>query len=144
MVLRSGPVSDGGTAVAQPAQAWARLDIASLVGFGLVTLGLGLWAGSSVRAACGGSLGAPLDDSYIPFQFARSFARFHPFEYVPGLPRVPGATSLLWPALLTPAIWLGASSGGLVALSWLLGFGGLFGQACEVYLASRRFLSRPL
>lgn len=95
-------------------------------------------------AAGGGTLGAPLDDSYIHFQFARSFARFHPFEYVPGLPRVPGATSLLWPALLVPAIWLGASGSGLVALTWTLGFGALFGQASEVYLASRRFLSQPL
>jgi hypothetical protein len=97
-----------------------------------------------VLAAGAGSLGAPLDDSYIHFQFARSFARFHPFEYVPGLPRVPGATSLLWPALLAPAIWLGASGGALVALTWVLGFGALFGQAGEVYLASRRFLSQPL
>lgn len=141
-MLESGPVSDGGTAVAQPARAWAKLDSASLVGFAVVTLGLALWARSSVLAASDGSLGAPLDDSYIHFQFARSFARLHPFEYVPGLPRVPGATSLLWPALLTPAIWLGASGGGLVGTSWVLGFGSLFGQACEVYLGGRRFLGR--
>ena len=144
MVLRSGPVNAGGAAVAQPARAWARLDIAALACFACVTLGLGLWAGSSVLAASGGSLGAPLDDSYIHFQFARSFARFRPFEYVPGLARVPGATSLLWPALLTPAIWLGASGTGLVGLTWVLGFGSLFGQACEVYLGALRFLSRPL
>ena len=95
-------------------------------------------------AACAGHLGVPLDDSYIHFQFARGFARFRPFEYAPGLAPVPGATSLLWPALLTPAIWLGAGGNGLVALTWVLGFAGLFGQACEVYLASLRFLSRPL
>jgi len=83
-----------------------------LVGFALVTLGLFLWARSAVLEASGGSWGAPLDDSYIHFQFARSFARFRPFEYAPGLGRVPGATSLLWPALLTPAIWLGASASG--------------------------------
>lgn len=94
--------------------------------------------------ACGGELGAPLDDSYIHFQFARSFARLEPFEYTPGSPPVPGATSLLWPALLTPALWLGASGGGLLALTWLLGFGALFGQASEVFLAGRRFLSLPL
>jgi len=144
MVSRIGPVGNGGGAVAQPAGARTWLDTACLATFAVVTLGLAIWAGSSVRTACGGKLGAPLDDSYIHFQFARSFARLRPFEYVPGLPRVPGATSLLWPALLTPAIWLGASSGGLLGLSWLLGFGALFGQACEVYLASRRFLSQPL
>jgi hypothetical protein len=143
MVSSSGPVSQGGGAVAQPARAWTRLDSACLAAFACAALGLAIWAGSAVRAACVGKLGAPLDDSYIHFQFARSFARFRPLEYVPGLPRVPGATSLLWPALLAPAIWLGASSGGLLGLTWLLGFGALFGQACEVYLASRRFLSQP-
>jgi hypothetical protein len=140
----SGGVSDGGGAVAQPARAWARLDAACLAAFAFVTLGLAIWAGATVFRAGQGSLGAPLDDSYIHFQFARSFARFQPFEYAPGLPRVPGATSLLWPALLVPAIWLGASGGGLVALTWVLGFGALFGQASEVYLAGRRFLSQPL
>jgi hypothetical protein len=104
------------------------------------TLGLAIWAGVEVWRAGGGSLGAPLDDSYIHFQFARSFAKFSPFEYSPGQERVPGATSLLWPALLTPALWLGASGQGLIAVTWLLGFGALFGQACEVYLAGRRFM----
>jgi hypothetical protein len=144
MVSRSGPVSDGSGAVAQPARAWTRLDTACLACFAAVTLGLAIWAGASVLSACGGSPGAPLDDSYIHFQFARSFARFHPFEYAPGLPPVPGATSLLWPALLTPAIWLGASGSGLIVVTWVLGFAALFGQACEVYLASRRFLSQPM
>ena len=103
-------------------------------------MALAVWAGTSVWQAGGGRLGAPLDDSYIHFQFARSFASFHPFEYSAGAGAVPGATSLLWPALLTPALWLGASGQGLIALTWLFGFGALFGQACEVYLAGRRFM----
>jgi len=37
----------------------------------------------------------PLDDSYIHFQFARSFAEGHPFVYSPGAAPVAGATSLL-------------------------------------------------
>jgi hypothetical protein len=112
--------------------------------YAVLTLGLLLWAAWLVSRACGGELGAPLDDSYIHFQFARSFASFRPFEYSPGAPRVAGATSLLWPALLTPAIWLGASGSALVGLTWLLGFGSLFGQAREVFLAGRRFLDVPL
>lgn len=129
---------DGGGAVAQ-----SRRDAACLVGLGLVTLGLALWVYGAVTSATGGPLGAPLDDSYIHFQFARSFAHFRPFQYVPGEPAVPGATSLLWPLLLTPAIWLGAGAQGLIGLTWVLGFGALFGQAAEVFLLSRRFLSRP-
>src|SRR5690348_7240558 len=128
----SSPASDGGAAVAQPERSWANLDSASLALFALGTLGLLIWAARSVLAAGGGSLGAPLDDSYIHFQFARSFARLHPLQYVPGQPPVAGATSLLWPALLAPAIWLGASGGSLVAVTWGLGFAALFGQACEV------------
>jgi hypothetical protein len=130
--------SDGGGAVAQ-----SRLDAASVVGLGLVTLALSVWTYREVTAATGGPLGAPLDDSYIHFQFARSFAAFRPFEYVAGAPPVAGATSLLWPALLTPAIWLGAGAQGLLAVTWWLGFGALFGQATEVFLAARRFCSRP-
>jgi len=105
---------------------------------------LAIWTARAVLDASGGQFGAPLDDSYIHFQFAKSFATFRPFEYVPGLPRVPGATSILWPALLTPALWLGASGSGLVKLTWVLGFGSLFGQACEVYLSGKRLLHRPL
>ena len=140
----SGPGDEGGAAVAQPGGVFRRLDAACLAVFAAATLGLAIWAGSAVWTASDGRLGAPLDDSYIHFQFARSFARLRPFEYAAGLPPVPGATSLLWPALLTPAIWLGAGPGALLALTWVLGFGALFGQASEVYLSSRRFLSQPL
>src|SRR5690349_8385866 len=136
----SRQVGQGGGAVAQPARVAARVHAACLVGFALGALGLMVWAAASVWRAGGGQLGAPLDDSYIHFQFARTFASLHPFEYSAGQGRVPGATSLLWPALLTPAIWLGASGQGLIAVTWLLGFGALFGQACEVYLAGRRFM----
>lgn len=136
--------SDGGAALAQPRGGGSRFDFACFAAFALGSLGLAIWTAQAVLTASGGELGAPLDDSYIHFQFAKSFARFRPFEYVPGLARVPGATSILWPALLTPALWLGASGSGLVKLTWLLGFGSLFGQACEVYLSGKRFLHRSL
>jgi hypothetical protein len=136
-------MASGGAAVAQPAQGDARLERASMACYALITLGLAAWAATLVWRACGGELGAPLDDSYIHFQFARSFANFRPFEYALGAPRVAGATSLLWPALLTPALWLGASGSGLVGLTWVIGFASLFGQAREVLLLSRRFLDAP-
>lgn len=148
MVSRSSPNNQGSNrgsgAVAQSAQASVWLDTACLICFAVATLGLAAWALRAVLLACGGSPGAPLDDSYIHFQFATGFARFRPLEYTPGLPRVAGATSLLWPMLLMPAVWLGASGGGLIASTWLLGFAALFGQSSEIYLAARRFLSRPL
>lgn len=139
----SGTAGDGGGAVAQPRRSWASLDAASVTLLAFGTLGLAIWAARTVLETGGGRLGAPLDDSYIHFQFARSFARFQPLQYVPGEPAVPGATSLLWPALLAPAIWFGAEGGSLVAVTWVLGFLALFGQAYEVYVTSRRFLSQP-
>jgi hypothetical protein len=138
------PTSSNGAAVAQPAPGAARLvERLCIACFAVVTLGLALWAGSEVTRVNGGSLGAPLDDSYIHFQFARSFAELRPFEYTPGAPPVAGATSLLWPALLTPAVWLGAGGTGLIWVTWFFGFGSLFGQARELFLVGLRFASWP-
>jgi hypothetical protein len=137
-----GPEQQGDGPLAQPAGVAARVDTASLLALGLGTIALMAWALGAVWQA-GGQLGAPLDDSYIHFQFARSFARFEPFVYSAGSPPVPGATSLLWPALLAPALLFGASDQVLLGVSWLLGFGALFGQASEVYLNGKRFLDWP-
>jgi hypothetical protein len=138
-----GPGSQGGAAVAQPARAATWLRYGGIGLYALITVGLALWTAKATLDAGGGRLGAPLDDSYIHFQFARTFAEFRPFEYSPGQPPVPGATSLLWPALLVPAFWASASTQTLIAITWFLGFAALFGQACEVFLASRRFLAWP-
>lgn len=112
-------------------------------GLGLATLALAVWTGRAVVTACHGEPGLPLDDGYIHLQFARSFARLRPLEYWPGEPRVGGATSWLWPALLVPGIWAGLSDAGLIRLTWLYGFAVLFGQAYEALTLGRRFLSFP-
>lgn len=51
---------------------------------------------------------APLDDVYIHFDFARSLARGHPFEWIPGQGYSSGETSPLYAVVL--------------ALGWLVGF----------------------
>lgn len=51
---------------------------------------------------------APLDDVYIHFDFARSLARGHPFEWLPGNGYSSGETSPLYAVVL--------------AIGWLLGF----------------------
>ncbi|HEV8245407.1 MAG TPA: hypothetical protein VGP93_06555, partial [Polyangiaceae bacterium] len=43
---------------------------------------------------------APLDDVFIHFDFARSIARGHPFEWSAGAGYSSGGTSLLYPFLL--------------------------------------------
>jgi hypothetical protein len=52
-------------------------------GFALLALGLAIWAQVALWRGRRRRVGAPLDDSYIHFQFARSFAEFQPLEYAP-------------------------------------------------------------
>lgn len=89
----------------------------------------------------GGAPSVPLDDAYIHFQFARAFANFTPFTYTPGSPPVGGATSLLWPALLAPAYWLGVRGVEVIWVSWVLGFLSLGLVARETHALGRTLLS---
>src|SRR4051812_48020036 len=61
-------------------------------------------------AASRGYFPAPLDDVYIHFDFARSLARGHPFEWLPGNGYSSGETSPLYAVVL--------------AAGWLVGFRG--------------------
>ncbi|HEY6081613.1 MAG TPA: hypothetical protein VIW29_22515 [Polyangiaceae bacterium] len=70
-------------------------------------------------AAVQGALGpwsAPLDDVFIHFDFARQASRGHPFEWSPGAGYSSGGTSLLYPFVLVPGIWLGLT--GLNLMRW--------------------------
>ncbi len=55
----------------------------------------------------GGEWSAPLDDVFIHFDFARSTARGHPFEWVDGNGYSSGNTSLLYPFVLAFGYWAG-------------------------------------
>ncbi len=70
----------------------------------------------------GGLPAVPLDDAYIHFQFARSFAELRPLTYVAGGEPVPGATSLLWPALLAPLRAIGLRGDTIIWGAWLFGW----------------------
>jgi hypothetical protein len=70
-------------------------------------------------AATRGALGpwsAPLDDVFIHFDFARQTARGHAFEWSPGNGYSSGGTSLLYPFVLVPGLWLGMT--GLNLMHW--------------------------
>jgi hypothetical protein len=60
--------------------------------------------------ACRGDFPVPLDDVFIHFDFARSLARGHPFEWIAGQGFSSGETSPLYAAIL--------------AIGWLVGFTG--------------------
>ncbi|MFN2206413.1 MAG: hypothetical protein ACK2UT_10900 [Candidatus Promineifilaceae bacterium] len=51
------------------------------------------------REITGGVIGAPLDDAWIHFQFARNLAQGQGFSYNPGTP-TPGSTAPLWTIIL--------------------------------------------
>jgi len=104
-----------------------------------------LVAVSAIRAILdktGGEPAVPLDDSYIHFQFARSFARLQPFVYSPGTPATPGATSLLWPLLLSLFWAVGFRGTSLIWPAWILGFASLGLLARETLLLATRLVSR--
>src|SRR5690606_3620811 len=81
-------------------------------------------------------------DAYIHLQYARSFADLRPLVYSPGAAPAPGATSLLWPALLAPFFALGLRGASLLWVAW--GFGllahGLL--AHETYRAASPVMSK--
>ncbi|MGE0324271.1 MAG: hypothetical protein AB7S68_18290 [Polyangiaceae bacterium] len=69
-----------------------------------------------------GEPAVPLDDSYIHFNYARSFARLHPLVYSPGAPATTGATSLGWVLALSVGWLLGLHELKLIYLAWALGW----------------------
>lgn len=102
------------------------------------TLVLAWLALGAILERTGGIPVAPLDDSYIHFQFACSFARAAPLEYVPGAGAVPGATSLLWPMILAVPYAIGLRADAIVWAAWALGFTALGLLAHEARLTARR------
>src|SRR5579872_6903047 len=73
-----------------------------------------IWTLSSARAFYGymlkqtrGEWSAPLDDVFIHFDYARSTALGHPFEWVVGNGYSSGNTSILYPCVLAVGYRLG-------------------------------------
>ena len=79
------------------------------------------WLAISGILSRAGEPAAPLDDTFIHLQFARSFAEAKPLVYS-GEKAVAGATSLLWPALLSPFWAVGLKGSLLLWPAWCLGF----------------------
>ncbi len=97
-----------------------------------VTLLLLAYTLGTARQITGGVLGAPLDDAWIHFQFARNLSQGQGFAYNPGQP-TPGSTAPLWTLLLAPIGLLGtdfmAPALALSAFFLLLSVGAAYGFA---------------
>jgi hypothetical protein len=101
---------------------------------------LGAFASHQVLRRAGAPA-VPLDDAYIHFQFARSFAQGKPFVYSPGTAPVAGATSLLWPLLLSIPQLCGVAGLALIPWAWLFGWLCLAGLAYDTARAAARITS---
>lgn len=109
-----------------------------------IALGTALLAWFAIRGVLeknGGVPAVPLDDSYIHFQYARSFAEGKPLVYSPGCGAVGGATSLLWPLLLAFGYALGLREHNIIWEAWLFGFVALGLLAHEAERSARRLTS---
>ncbi len=85
------------------------------------------WSFVAMTLRFAGSMGLPLDDSYIYLTYAKQFGRAEPFSYFPGGGYSAGSTSVLWPMLLAPFWTLGARGHALVWVS--------FGMCAVLYAA---------
>jgi len=104
-------------------------------------LALALLSVRSVLHATGGVPAVPLDDAFIHFEYARSFWEGRGFAYTQGAAPVAGATSLLWPLLLTAPYALGLRAERLIWAAWAFGWAALGMLGYETRRASERLLS---
>ena len=93
---------------------------------------------SASTTATGGHAVAPLDDSYIYFQYAKRLAQGHFYSYTGSDGYSTGVTSMLYPLLLAPFYLLGFTGEAFVAV--VLALGGLLLAASGwlMYLLTRR------
>ena len=102
---------------------------------------LALLTTRAVLRATGGVAAVPLDDAFIHFQYARSFWEGRGFAFTAGAAPVAGATSLLWPALLTLPYGFGFRAEHLIWAAWAFGWVSLGMLGYETRRASERLLS---
>lgn len=102
---------------------------------------LALLSTRAVLRATGGVPAVPLDDAFIHFEYARSFWQGRGFAFTAGAAPVPGATSLLWPALLTLPYGLGLRAERLIWAAWAFGWVSLGMLGYETHRVGRRLLS---
>jgi hypothetical protein len=107
-----------------------------------ITLVLSILSLRGVLEATGGEPAVPLDDSFIHFQYARSLWEGRAFSYSPGAEPAAGATSLLWPLLLTVPYGLGLRGEQVIWAAWFFGWLSLAFLAYETRRASERLLSK--
>lgn len=100
--------------------AWARTAgwrLLRALPYLLPALAIDLLFLQGVAASAKSALCPIIDDVFIHFQYARSFAEGHPLSYHPGELPTTGATSPLYAILLAPGWWLGFRGLGMTAFA---------------------------
>ena len=87
-----------------------------------------------------GRLGAPVDDAYIYFNYAKRLAEGYFFQYNPGDGMSTGATSWLWTAILAVGYRVGFRGDGILLWSSGLGVVFLSAYALLLFRLGRRIL----
>ncbi|HEY8491694.1 MAG TPA: hypothetical protein VIO14_11955 [Dehalococcoidia bacterium] len=109
---------------------------------GAVSLALGVLFLAAMLRGTGGGLTAPLDDSYIYFQYARNLAAGRFYAYGPGEPYSTGSTSFLYPWLLAPGFLLGLDGPRQVLWALAVATALLWASATLLYVLAARWLGR--
>lgn len=110
------------------------------IGIGLIIVFITAFFGWALLSASGGRPVAPLDDTYIHFQYARQIARGHPWQYNDGDALSTGATSPLYPFLLAIGYRVGFDGERLVWLALGLGVVSLGLSAWLLYRITERLI----
>ena len=104
-----------------------RLLIAALLA--ALTLSVSSWFFVSAGKFTDGTLCAPLDDSFVYYQYARSLAEGRGLSYSPGDAPTTGATSFLYTLILSLGYRMGAAGEDLILFGFVLG-------SCFLFLSS--------
>lgn len=91
----------------------------------------------------GGHLAAPLDDTFIHFQYARQLASGHPFQYNTGDVPSSGESSFIYPFLLAPAFLLGMDGVDVLWYAVILGFIAHLAAVLFLYKLAVHLFNRP-
>jgi 4-amino-4-deoxy-L-arabinose transferase-like glycosyltransferase len=109
-----------------------------IIYFALVTFFAAGLFGSSMFMNTGGHVVAPLDDTYIHFQYAKRLSEGHFFDYTEGSGFSTGATSVLYPFLLAPFMKIGFSGARILIITFLLGAFCFFLSSILIFLIGKK------
>lgn len=115
-----------------------------IIFFTAVGLAISALFGLAMVSVTEGHLVAPLDDSYICFQYARELSQGRFLEYTDNGGFSSGSTSLVYPFLLVPFFWLGFGGVKILLVSYAIGTICFIVSAVLLFLIGRELCDERL